>query len=88
MKLAALFAALALVLGCEGASAPDEESTVAPTVKTSAQVLDRDPWGCYQICADGSSSMGFGGTADLAYQDMPGCGPGGGTINCQQGILQ
>ena len=44
-------------------------------------------WTCRQTCGDGSVSTGSGSTPDEAYQNMPGCGPGGGTINCDQELI-
>jgi hypothetical protein len=50
-------------------------------VATTSQAVT-SIWRCEQQCGDGQWSVGFGSTPDTAYQDLPGCGPGGGDINC------
>jgi hypothetical protein len=49
-------------------------------VSTTSQALSG--WSCSQQCADGSWLFGTGNTPDEAYQNLSGCGPGGGEISC------
>jgi hypothetical protein len=51
-------------------------------VSTTNQELSG--WMCTQQCADGTTSSGSGSTPDEAYQNLPGCGPGGGPIMCDE----
>lgn len=65
------------------ACAVDSAPAARDDLGTTEQALSG--WRCVQHCADGHVSIGAGGTPDEAYQNMPGCGPDGGAINCDQG---
>ena len=62
------------------ACAVDSAPAARDDLGTTEQALSG--WACVQACADGSHSIGQGSTPDEAYQNMPGCGPDGGTIYC------
>lgn len=56
---------------------PSEEIVVI-----EEQLLSDGYWMCSQQCSNGSTIAGYGLTPGEAYQDLSGCGSGGGNINC------
>jgi len=78
MKTIAIMFAATLFTAC----------TVEPNdTSTASQALDGDSWICRQDCANGDQLIGVGRTPDEAYQDLPGCGAGGGPIYCNQRVV-
>jgi hypothetical protein len=51
-------------------------------VGTSSQGIFSEYWLCTQQCADGGTRYGYGMNPSEAYQDLQGCGAGGGEISC------
>jgi hypothetical protein len=51
-------------------------------VATEEQLVSDGFWLCSQQCSNGTTLYGYGSTSDGAYQDLSGCGAGGGSINC------
>jgi hypothetical protein len=65
-------------------SCVSEESieTSDEILNTKEQLLSEGHWICTQQCANGTTLAGYGNSASEAYQDLSGCGSGGGNINC------
>lgn len=78
MRILMTLLALSLFTAC-GVDGDDAGAT-SDGVSTTSQALG--DWMCSQRCSSGRWEIGLGSTADEAYQDLPGCGPGGGTIEC------
>jgi hypothetical protein len=77
---ATVMVALACVFagtGCTSSPEPTEE------VSKSESKMVASTYCCLQQCADDSPvRMGEGATWSAAYQNLNGCGPGGGAIQC------
>jgi len=60
----------------------DDAGTTSDDIATTSQALGG--WLCSQQCSGGEYHFGGGDTVDEAYQNLQGCGPGGGTIECSR----
>lgn len=75
-----LFSLLAVALvGCAGDQVREGDTE---QVDEAAAALQDGCYVCRQACSGGGVLFGYGTTADGAYQDLSGCGSGGGTIEC------
>jgi hypothetical protein len=80
MKSIMIFLAISII----STSCVNEESieTYDEIVNTEEQLVSEGYWLCSQQCANGTTLTGYGLTPSEAYQDLSGCGSGGGNINC------